>query len=349
MGKLKFGWCEKEYSEDKPVVLCGQFHARISQGIHDPLMINALAIDDGKDSVVFVSADVVVIFKDVIECVREKVAKRCPDFDAAKIVLNATHTHTGPDMDGEYGTPHCEDVDIADWHETFNHFVDTIADCVCTAWENRTYGKYAYGYGYAVVGHSRRVIYFDDVSLRPGAVNNATHGVNGTAVMYGNTNDDNFASYEAGADHFVNLLYTFDENDNMTGAIINVPCPSQNSESEYWQSADFWGDVREIVHKKYPGLHIVTQCAAAGDLAPRILHYKQAQNRRFNLKYGIEQNAGNRSNEVELSARKDIAERIFAAFEEVLAWAQKDKRSEGKLTHAVKNIRLERRPRTAEQ
>ena len=349
MAKLKFGWSEKTYSEDKPIILSGQFHARVSKGIHDPLMINALAIDDGKDSVVFVSADTAIIYNGSIEAIREKVAARCPDFDGMKIVLNATHTHTAPDMDGGYGLAYCEDAGITDWHESFDHFNDVVADCVCEAWENRASGTYAYGYGYAVVAHSRRVIYFDDVSKRPGAVNNSTHGVNGTAVMYGNTNDDNFASYEAGADHFVNLLYTFDDKDDLTGAIINVPCPSQNSESEYWQSADYWSDVRDAIHAKHPGIHIVTQCAAAGDLSPRILHYKQAQARRFALKYGIDTAAANRSNETELSARKDIAERIAAAFEEVLSWAQKDKRSEGSLTHAVKNIRLSRRPLNEEQ
>ena len=60
------------------------------------------------------------------------------------------------------------------------------------AWEKRAPGSYAYGYGYAVVAHSRRVCYFDDVSKRPGAVVNSTHGVNGHAVMYGDTNDENF-------------------------------------------------------------------------------------------------------------------------------------------------------------
>ena len=164
MGKLKFGWSAHTYSEDKPVILCGQFHARVSQGIHDPLMINALAIDDGKDSVVFVSADAAIIYNKAIEVIREKVTKRIPDFDAMKIVMNATHTHTAPDMHGGYGLPYCEDAGITDWHETFDHFADVATDGICEAWQNRAYGSYAYGYGYAVVAHSRRVCYFDDVS-----------------------------------------------------------------------------------------------------------------------------------------------------------------------------------------
>ena len=108
------------------------------------------------------------------------------------------------------------------------------------------------------VAHSRRVCYFDDVSKRPGAVVNSTHGVNGHAVMYGDTNDENFSHYEAGADHFVNLLFTFDEKEALTGAIINVPCPSQNTENEYYLSADYWNDVRIAIRKKYGDIYPVS-------------------------------------------------------------------------------------------
>ena len=67
-----------------------------------------------------------------------------------------------------------------------------------------------YGYGYAVVAHSRRVIYFDDVSKRPDAKDKSGLAVDGHGVMYGNTDDPNFSHYEAGSDAFVNLMFTFD-------------------------------------------------------------------------------------------------------------------------------------------
>ena len=181
--------------------------------------------------------------------------------------------------------------------------------------------------------------YFDDVSKRPGAVVNSTHGVNGHAVMYGDTNDENFSHYEAGADHFVNLLFTFDEKEELTGAIINVPCPSQNTENEYYLSADYWNDVRIAIRKKYGDIYLLPQCAAAGDLAPRILHYKQAQDRRFRLKYG----ESFAEKGLERTARQDIAERIAAAFDEVYAWASKEKKREVRITHVVETVQLSKR------
>lgn len=348
MNELKIGWSARDISTDKPINIPGQFHMRISEGIMDPLLVTALVIDDGTDLVVFLSADLVVVRSGLLDEIRAKVAEREPAIPVEKILLNATHTHTGAGHYSDAGwgkvtnsataaiaeVPH-EGVEIASGDE-YRHFLAAqAADAVCEAYARRAPGGVAYGYGYAVVSHSRRVVYVDDTSKRPGAVINSTHGVNGHAVMYGNTADAQFSHYEAGADHFINLLYTFDAAGTLTGAIINVPCPSQNSESEYRLSADFWHDVRVAIRKQHGGIFILPQCAAAGDLSPRILHYKQAQARRFRLKYGEVQ--------TEMAARKDIAERIAAAFGEVLSWAGKDIRAALPLRHVVKTVDLSRR------
>jgi len=160
--------------------------------------------------------------------------------------------------------------------------------------------------------------------------------------MYGNTNDDNFSHYEAGADHFINLMYTFDAEGNLTGAIVNVPCPSQNSENENLLSADYWHDVREAIRARHGNIHILTQGAAAGDLAPRLLHYQQAQARRFRLKYENCEADSPVSNQLELYARKDIAERVAEAFDEVLSWAKKDIRTEARVSHKVSTVHLDK-------
>ncbi len=348
MDELKIGWAARDISTDKPINIPGQFHMRISEGIMDPLTFSTLVIDNGADLVIFAAADLVVVRSGLLDEIRAKVAALNPEIPVAKILLNATHTHTGASHYSDAGwslanntstalpgeVPH-DGVEIASGDE-YRHFLATqAAEAICEAYAKRAPGGIAYGYGYAVVAHSRRVVYFDDTSQRPGAIVNSTHGVNGHAVMYGNTNDSQFSHYEAGADHFVNLLYTFDAAGKLTGAIINVPCPSQNSESEYKLSADYWNDVRVALRQRYGDLFILPQCAAAGDLAPRVLHYKQAQARRFQLKYAM--------SKTELAARKDIAERISAAFSEVLDWAGKDIKTALPLTHVVKTVALSRR------
>jgi hypothetical protein len=348
LNELKIGWASRDVSTEKPINIPGQFHMRISQGIMDPLTVSTLVIDNGLDLVIFLSADLVVIRSGLLDEVRSKVAEINADIPVDKILMNATHTHTGASHYADAGSrmannmstalvtevPH-DGVEIASGDE-YRHFLAAqAAEAICEAYATRAPGGIAYGYGYAVVSHSRRVVYFDDTSTRPGAVVNSTHGVNGHAVMYGNTDDARFSHYEAGADHFVNLLYTFDATGKLTGAIVNVPCPSQNSESEYKLSADYWHDVRTAIRKQHGDIFLLAQCGAAGDLSPRILHYKEAQGRRFRLKYGAEK--------TELAARKDIAERIAWAFDEVLDWAAKDIKTALPLSHVVETVDLSRR------
>ncbi len=348
MNELKIGWATRDVTTDKPINIPGQFHMRISEGVLDPVTVTALVIDNGADLVVFLSADLVVIRSGLLDEVRARVAELNPAIPVEKILMNATHAHTGPSHYADDGgnlsnntstalageVPHAG-MEIASSDEYRHYLADQAAGAVCEAYAGRAPGGIAYGYGYAVVGHSRRVVYFDDLSKRPGAVINSRSGVNGHAAMYGNTNDPNFSHYEAGADHFINLLYTFDPDGKLTGAIINIPCPSQNSEAAYKLSADYWHDVRTAIRKEHGNIFILPQCAAGGDLSPRILHYKPAQARRFQLKYGDLQ--------TELAARKDIAERVAAAFDEVLGWAGKDIKTALPLAHAVTTVQLSRR------
>ncbi len=350
MNELKIGWASRDVGTDKPINIPGQFHMRISQGISDPVTVTALVVDNGADLVVFLSADLVVIRSGLLDEIRAAVAARNPAIPVAKILMSATHAHTGPshyidkrgtDKGGKdpdaslYEVPY-DGIEVAS-SDDYRHFLAAQAcDAICEAYGKRAPGGIAYGYGFAVVAHSRRTVYFDDLSKRPGAAKDSTHGLHGHAAMYGNTNDPQFSHYEAGADHFVNLLYTFDPAGKLTGAIVNVPCPSQNSESEYKLSADYWHDVRLAIRKRHGDIFLLAQCAAGGDLSPRVLHYRPAQARRFALKYGD-------GLPTERAARRDIAERIAGAFSETLDWAAKDIQTALPLAHVVKTVHLSRR------
>lgn len=342
---LKIGWSKRDVSTLDPVMITGQFHVRVSKGILDPIMIYSLVLEDGNDVAIFLCGDF-VSGRCSLPKIREKVAKRNPEIPVNKILFNITHTHCGPALNSVNqwkDVPH-EGLDVTEPAEYVDFFTDQAADAIIEAYENRKPGAIAFGYGYAVVSHSRRVTYYDDISLRSSSTAPALKSlsVNGHAVMYGNTNDDQFAGYENGADHFVNLMYTFDTEGKLTGAVVNVPCPSQNSEQESWLTADYWHDVRTILKEKYGDIYVLSQCAAAGDLAPRILHYKNAQARRYALKYETRQLNENAANKTELLNRADIAERICAAFDEVLAWAKKDLRYEAPIRHTVRDIDVER-------
>ena len=137
----------------------------------------------------------------------------------------------------------------------------------------------------------------------------------------------------------------------LTGAIVNVPCPSQNSENNDMVTSDYWGDIRKLMKEKYGDIFILPQCAAAGDLSPRALHYKEAQSRRFRLKYGYETKEPGKTQvvEEEIYKRKDIAERVVAGFDEVLSWAGKEIYYDLPVDHTVQEVHLSRRMITDEE
>lgn len=349
MSRIKLGWASRDVSTREPLNIPGQFYMRISKGVMDPVTVTALAVENGGQRAIFVSGDMIDCRHGLLDEVRALVKVHLPEIKPEEILMAVTHTHTAPSHLNGLGAisiptdepfPH-DGVEIGS-AEDYRHFLaKEIFDAVSEAWARRAEGGIAYGYGFAVVGFNRRVAYFDDLSLRPNATNNSTHGVNGHVKMYGNTADPQFSHYEGGMDPFVNLMFTFDERERLTGAVINVPCPSQNSEKERYLSADFWHDLRILLREKYGDIFILPQCAAAGDLSPRQLHYKQAQERRFRLKYGeIETVAENKLMRMN---RMDIARRIADAFDEVYAWAKKEIFTEAKVLHSVRTIQLPKR------
>ncbi len=349
MSTVKIGWAKREISTDKPVTIPGQMYQRISEGIHDPLYVTALCVDggEGQDKVIFLSCDIVTPSRGILQPIRDKLKERRPEIPEEGFILNVTHTHSSVALAGT-ATKSLDGKDIVPGEETREIFCEKAAQAIIEAWDTRSEGGIAYGYGYAVASHSRRVVYFKEEKLASNKRQYMTPP--GYGVMYGNTNDKLFSHYEAGADHFLNLMFTFDANEKLTGVVVNVPCPSQLSEHFTKLSADYWTEVRQMVAKEFgPDVFVLPQCAAAGDVSPRVLHYKEAQARRMRLKYGLDydpdqvlRNNSHAYNKV-MGERYDIAERIVEGIKEVYAWAKKDIRTEVPVRHKVTQMDLERR------
>ncbi len=356
---LMIGWGRRSIEPGRPVAITGQFYLRVSQGEYNPVMTEALAIENGGDAVIFASVDMVGLRGGLLDKVRTKVRAAAPEIPDDKIVMNATHTHAGPSF--STAEPAVNGMTYMPSAKILDFLAAQIADAIVAAWKSRAPGMVAYGYGFATVGHSRRTVYLNADPNAPGPKGGYT---NGLARMYGDTADPNFSHYEAGTDAFVNLLYTFDAQGKLTGAVVNVPCPAQTNEHAWELHAGFWHPVREKLRAKYGDIGIIAQCAAAGDLSPRQLHYKQAELRRYELKYpekmrayrkrplrypdGVFKSEDERQGRMnadllDMMRAEDIAGRIAAAFDEVLEWAGRNKLAAPVLHHAVRKVELERR------
>lgn len=353
--RVKIGWGRREISIDEPVNIAGQFYVRVSEGILDPLYATALCVDGGagQDAVIFLSADVATVYADTLKPIEDAARALDVSVPAHAIVYNATHTHTAPAVGGEMEvSPDGRPMFSGDRYREF--FIRMCAEAVVEAWQNRREGGIGYGYGYAVVAFSRRTVYFKEMEkLQPRDFS----APSGYAQMYGKCNHPLFSGFEAGADHFLNVLFTFDEKNKLTGMIVNVPCPSQVTEIYYKLSSDYWNEVRESVAEEFGSdVYVLTQCAAAGDLTPRGRYYMGAQERRMRLKYGMgyeRSQTGDPRSEAYITRcmaeRKDIAERIVAGVKEIYDWASKEIFTELPVRHCYEVMALERRKITEEE
>ena len=293
---LYVGWEQTDITPPEPVLIAGQFHARVSEGVDDPITTTAMAIDAGTDHLIFVSCDLVGISENLRDAVRSRLDQlgSADVLDPSKVILHATHTHTGPEtrVTMKEVNYHFDDIGITlpvlPVGEYVQFAADRIAGAVSRAWSSRSPGGIAFGQGYAVVGRNRRWV-----------------DKNGRSTMYGDTNVPSFSHIEGYEDHSVNVLATYAEDGTLSGLLVNVPCPAQESELEFRLSADYWFETREeLRHRLGENLPILVQCSVAGDQSPHLLFDKSASERMRSLSGRTE--------------RQEIAHRISGAVEEVL-------------------------------
>jgi len=208
---------------------------------------------------------------------------------------------------------------------------ERIGGAIARAWNARKPGGISFGLGTAVVGHNRRATYFEDVgTVIAGCI------ADGRTKMYGDTNDQKFSHIEGYEDHYVDLLYAWDSRKKLTGVIINLACPSQETEGDYYVSADFWHEIRTEIRKRHgKNIFILPQCAPSGDQSPHLMWNKAAEQRMLKLRG--------------LSMREEIGRRVANAVDDVLPLAKKNIQTALPLVHVTKDIDLPRRIITADE
>jgi hypothetical protein len=317
---IQIGWDIQDITADKPVELIGQYYQRISKSVRDPLAVTALALEqssaEGAEQVVMVSVDAVYVSRDFQDEVRGILRNRTPGLDPQKIILNATHIHSGPAWYAPFRW--WKPASNAMPPSEIRAFIrDRIVLAVENAWKSRSPGMVSYGSASAVTGFCRRTLYAD-----------------GSAMMYGETNRPDFVGMESGNDHLVRMMFTWNQQKQLTGIIVNVACPSQVMEAQNVVSADFFGELRRLIAEKYePNVRVLAQVSAAGDQSPRNLPLQS-------------KDPINYWNDSGVSA---IGERLEKAVAEVLATAGDRVDRVPVLKHTVENLVLPVRRATVEE
>lgn len=311
--ELQIGTATVSITPDRPVSLSGQMNTRISKNVESPVIATALALDSRQrglilDQAILVSCDLVVIGESITELVRERLKARIPDFDVAKLILSATHTHTAPDsQEGLYDIPR-EGIMPPTKYRAF--LVDRLTDVAAKAWERRAPGYVGWGMGHAVVAQNRRAVYAD-----------------GHAQMYGKTDRPDFRRIEGYEDHAVDALFFWNRDKALIATAINVACPSQEVEGRSAVNADFWHEVREQLHKAHGNdLSVLAWTGAAGDQSPHLMFRERAEERMRKLRG--------------LTRLEELARRIVQGWTEAYEGAVKEMHADVPLDHRVQTLSL---------
>jgi len=101
MSQLKAGFARIDITPPLGTNLVGYFNERIADGILDPLLATAVAVSDGANTAVILSADLIGIAQEVCDRIRDGIAERTGICRTAVFVA-CTHTHLGPAMSKKY-------------------------------------------------------------------------------------------------------------------------------------------------------------------------------------------------------------------------------------------------------
>ncbi len=357
---LKTGWAQVSITPDRPIILGGYWHAKITDVVRDPVTATVLVMEKANgqtpgNTAVMVSCDLATAPDELRDAVRYRIQRDLKELDPSCIFLSATHTHTAPDLrmqsygmvkqeeqtyksmiagtlsndNDKYGVWPKLGWDIMLPADYLTFVADRIAGAIKEAWLKRSPSGIAYGMGYAVVGRNRRLTFED-----------------GTAKMYGDATLPEYRHVEGYEEHFVYAMMTYDRTSKLTGIVVNLPCPSQVSETLWEISADFWHETRQEIRQRFGGdVFILAQCAPAGDISPHVLLDRPSEARMLYLK-GLTDKMPEKP-DIGLGApfalRKAIALRIADAVSDIVPAAARAINWDPEFLHYAEILELPRR------
>lgn len=254
---------EIDITPQKPVALVGQYYHRLATEVYSPLCANILVLRKGKETVIFVACEWLGVPEEFIEYAKSLLLEKVPGFPTDSVIFSATHTHTAPYVYDNHGSKTWgKDFDWVRTNEEemspeeYRKFsAERITDGILKAYCTCVPAVVSTDIRELSISFNRRTVYAD-----------------GSAVMYGNTNRDDFVRMEGISDNGVHLFALEDLQGKLIAAVIEIACPSQVLEHHCFVSSDYWNEVRIRLKALYgETVTIVGLCGAAGDLSPRDL------------------------------------------------------------------------------
>ena len=215
---------------------------RLAETIMDDLEVNALAVSDGKNKVVMLSADLLLIRSDADYEYRERIASET-GLPVDAVILSCTHTHSGPMT---------KKSDANEYRRKGNQYIDFLVSRFCDAAKLALADLKPAKMGYAV-GQAPNIAFIRRYLMKNGSIR---------------TNPDHYEKDIVGPvgdiDERVNVLRFIREGGKEI-AVANFGVHACTLQADNLVSADFPRFVREAVEAVMP-VHCLFFSGAQGDV-----------------------------------------------------------------------------------